>query len=62
VIEFDVEGDDVPHAQQVRDRIIFAILRKFAAEGISIPYPTQTSYTAAPNGKFILPYPEEAKA
>lgn len=62
VIEFDVEGDDVPHAQQVRDRIIFAILRKFAAEGISIPYPTQTSYTAAPDGKFILPYPEEAKA
>ncbi|WP_250845230.1 hypothetical protein, partial [Escherichia coli] len=28
VIEFDVEGDDVPHAQIVRDRIMFAILRK----------------------------------
>jgi len=62
MIEFDVEGDDVPHAQIVRDKIIFGILRKFAAEGISIPYPTQTSYTAAPDGKFILPYPEETKA
>lgn len=62
VIEFDVEGDDVPHAQQVRDRIIFAILRKFAAEGITIPYPTQTAFTAAPDGRLILPYPEEARA
>jgi small-conductance mechanosensitive channel len=62
VIEFDVEGDDVPHAQQVRDRIIFAILRKFAAEGISIPYPTQTAFTAAPDGRLIMPYPEEARA
>jgi len=62
VIEFDVAGDDVPHAQLVRDKIMFAILRRFAAEGISIPYPTQTSYTADPSGKFILPYPAEARA
>ena len=38
------------------------VVRRFAAEGISIPYPTQTSYTADPSGRFILPYPEEAKA
>ena len=59
MIEYDVEGDDMPHAQKVRDKIMFAIVRRFAAEGIVIPYPTQTSYTAAPDGTLILPYPDE---
>jgi small-conductance mechanosensitive channel len=62
VVEFDVDGDDAPLANVVRDKIIFAILRKFAAEGISIPYPTQTTFTAAPDGKMIMPYAQEARA
>jgi small-conductance mechanosensitive channel len=57
VIEFDVPGDDVPHAQAVRDKLMLGILRRFAAEGIRIPYPTQTSFTAAPDGTIIMPYP-----
>lgn len=59
MIEFDVDGDDVPNAQEVRDKIMFAILRRFAADGIVIPYPTQTAFTAAPDGTLILPYPAE---
>lgn len=55
---FDIPGDDWPTAHKVRDRVIIAILRRFAAEGISIPFPTQTTYTADPSGKLILPYPE----
>ncbi len=55
---FDLPGDDWPTAHKVRDKVIIAILRRFAAEGISIPYPTQTTYTADPQGKLILPYPE----
>ncbi|MCR5871605.1 MULTISPECIES: mechanosensitive ion channel family protein [unclassified Sphingomonas] len=55
---FDIPGDDWPTAHKVRDKVIIAILRRFAAEGISIPYPTQTTYTADPSGKLILPYPE----
>ena len=48
MIEYDVEGDDMPHAQIVRDKIMFAIVVRFAEEGITIPYPTQTAFTAAP--------------
>lgn len=55
---FDIPGDDWPTAHKVRDAVIIGILRRFAAEGISIPYPTQTTYTADPSGKLILPYPE----
>jgi small-conductance mechanosensitive channel len=61
VIEFDVPGDDVPHAQAVRDKLMLGIIRTFAAEGISIPYPTQTTFTAAPDGRIIMPYPDAAK-
>jgi len=58
VVEFDVPGDDVPHAQAVRDKLMLGILRKFGEEGISIPYPTQTTFTAAPDGTIIMPYPD----
>jgi small-conductance mechanosensitive channel len=61
-IEFDVEGGEWPIAHDMRDKIAIGILRRFAEEGIVIPYPTQTSYTAAPDGTLILPYPEEPEA
>lgn len=47
---------DVGHP--TRDRILVGIVRKLAEEGISIPYPTQTTYTAAPDGRIIMPYPD----
>ena len=55
---FDVPGDDWNTAHPMRDRIVVSIMRRFAREGISIPYPTQTTYTAAPDGRIIMPYPE----
>ncbi|MDF7774982.1 mechanosensitive ion channel [Sphingomonas sp. AOB5] len=59
MIEYDVPGDDMPEAQVVRDKILFGILRRFAEEKITIPYPTQTAFTAAPDGTLIPPYPLE---
>ena len=47
---------DVGHP--TRDRILIGIVRKLAEEGISIPYPTQTTFTAAPDGRIIMPYPD----
>ncbi|UYY78886.1 mechanosensitive ion channel family protein [Sphingomonas sp. R1] len=47
---------DVGHP--TRDRILVGIVRKLAEEGISIPYPTQTTFTAAPDGRIIMPYPD----
>ncbi|WP_404476357.1 mechanosensitive ion channel family protein [Novosphingobium sp. BL-52-GroH] len=53
----DVQGKDWSIAHPLRDRLMVAIVRRFAQEGISIPYPTQTAFTAAPDGKLIMPYP-----
>ncbi len=53
----DVEGDwSIGHP--TRDRIATAILRRFAEEKIALAYPTQTTFTAAPDGTLIYPYPE----
>jgi small-conductance mechanosensitive channel len=54
----DVPGKDWGVAHPLRDRLLVAIMKRFAAEGISIPYPTQTTYTAAPDGTLVMPYPQ----
>lgn len=53
----EVHSGDWAIGHPTRDRILVGIVRKLAEEGISIPYPTQTTYTAAPDGKLIMPYP-----
>ena len=58
----DVPGGDWGVAHPLRDRLLVSIMKRFAAEGISIPYPTQTTYTAAPDGTIIMPYPEARPA
>jgi len=39
-----------------RAAIIIALLGRFAEEGIEFAYPTQTTFTAAPDGKLVMPY------
>ncbi|MFT4054675.1 MAG: mechanosensitive ion channel [Novosphingobium sp.] len=56
----DVPGKDWSIAHPLRDRLMVAIVQRFAQEGISIPYPTQTTFTAAPDGTMIMPYPDKA--
>ncbi|KMS51088.1 mechanosensitive ion channel protein MscS [Novosphingobium barchaimii LL02] len=58
----DVPGRDWAIAHPLRDRLVVAIMKRFAAEGISIPYPTQTTFTAAPDGTMIMPYSENGGA
>ncbi|WP_343346376.1 mechanosensitive ion channel family protein [Sphingomicrobium sp. XHP0239] len=38
--------------------VLIAITRLFAEEGIEFAYPTQTTFTSAPDGTMIMPYPE----
>jgi small-conductance mechanosensitive channel len=38
-----------------RQAVGFAIVRRFAELGVALAYPTQTSFTAAPDGRFIDP-------
>ena len=39
-----------------KSAIIIAILRIFAREKIDMAYPTQTTFTAAPDGTMVMPY------
>ena len=56
-LEFDTPFPDYQHAYDARTKVGLAIFRRFATEGISIPYPTQTNFTAAPDGRLMMPYP-----
>ncbi|WP_394647972.1 mechanosensitive ion channel family protein [uncultured Sphingomonas sp.] len=56
VLQVDTPGDDWATAHATRNRLLVAIIRRFASEGIAIPYPTQTTYTAAPDGTLVMPY------
>jgi small-conductance mechanosensitive channel len=45
-----------------RTEIMTALLEAFAKERIEFAYPTQTTFTAAPDGTMIMPYPPGAAA
>ena len=54
---FDAQVPEIPEAKSAFQAVGIAILRVFAANGIAFAYPTQTSFTAAPDGTLIMPYP-----
>jgi small-conductance mechanosensitive channel len=56
---FEIEGPDFEPVFETRHAILLGILDAFARAGIAIAYPTQTSFTAAPDGTHIMPYPPE---
>jgi small-conductance mechanosensitive channel len=39
-----------------RSAIILNLVTMFAAEGVEFAYPTQTTFTAAPDGTLVMPY------
>jgi small-conductance mechanosensitive channel len=53
---FDIESDDVEEMFTARHDIGIAIIDRFASEGIEFAYPTQTTFTAAPDGTMVMPY------
>ena len=57
-LNFDVPDPDRRDYFQSRHRVGLAIWKRFKAEGIEFAYPTQTSFTAAPDGRTIMPYPD----
>lgn len=54
--EFDAHLPNWDDIYAMRHRIGLSILARFAAEGIEFAYPTQTTFTAAPDGRMIMPY------
>lgn len=60
-LDFEMEMDasaDFEAAYQKRHEVGVAILKRFNDEGIEFAYPTQTTFTSAPDGTMIMPYPE----
>jgi hypothetical protein len=53
---YDDRGKDVDTRSANRSRICIGILRIFAGEKIDFAYPTQTTFTAAPDGTMIMPF------
>jgi small-conductance mechanosensitive channel len=54
---FDVGTTDQNKVVADRTAVALAVLRTFNEQGLSFAYPTQTSFSAAPDGRFVLPYP-----
>lgn len=50
------KGRDAEALFAKRQAIVIDLLRRFAAAGIEFAYPTQTTFTAAPDGKLVMPY------
>lgn len=57
--EFDVKSEVWQKVFDARHQVLIALLKRFNEEGIEFAYPTQTSFTAAPDGTLIMPYPPE---
>lgn len=57
-LDFDILSSQYEPVYQGRHTIGLAILQKFNEEGLEFAYPTQTTFTSAPDGEMIMPYPE----
>jgi small-conductance mechanosensitive channel len=53
---FDVPSEDIDVMFATRHVVGIAIMERFAREHIQFAYPTQTTYTAAPDGTMVMPY------
>jgi small-conductance mechanosensitive channel len=55
---FHVESPRLEDFLIAREAVMLDILRRFAELDIQFAYPSQASFTAAPDGRLIMPYPE----
>jgi len=58
---FDVGTTDQNKVAGDRTAVALAVLRSFAEHGLEFAYPTQTTFTAAPDGTMIMPYAPPAE-
>jgi small-conductance mechanosensitive channel len=53
---YDSRSTDLNKVAADRSAVALAVLRSFAEHGIQFAYPTQTTFTAAPDGTLVMPY------
>ena len=58
---FEITSLDPDVIAAHRSAIIMSLVTAFADEGIAFAYPTQTTFTAAPDGELVMPYAPPAK-
>jgi small-conductance mechanosensitive channel len=58
---FDVFSDEFDEVAAARTDIAIRLFEAMAKAGYEFAYPTQTTFTAAPDGTMIMPYPESPK-
>ena len=57
-LQFDVHSTDYEYVFATRSAICIEILEAFKEAGLDFAYPTQTTFTAAPDGTLVMPYAE----
>ena len=57
-LQFDVASSNYNEVFDARSKVCLAILRAFNQAAIEFAFPTQTTITADPSGRGIMPYPE----
>ncbi|ALJ11463.1 mechanosensitive ion channel family protein [Sphingopyxis macrogoltabida] len=55
---FDVYSEDYQVVTAARTDVAIRLFEAMAAAGYEFAYPTQTTFTSAPDGTMIMPYPE----
>jgi len=58
---FFAHDHDASAALELRHKVGMAILKRFAQEGLEFAYPTQTTFTAAPDGTMVYPYAQASE-
>jgi len=58
---YDDRSKDQDTLVQHKAAIITSLLRALAGKGLVLAYPTQTTFTAAPDGSLVMPYAPPAK-
>jgi hypothetical protein len=55
-IVYDHRTNDADAIARTKSEILIEIARLFTASGVEFAYPTQTTFTAAPDGTLVMPY------
>ncbi len=58
---FDIASLDPDVIAADRSAVIKSLLKIFADQGVQFAYPTQTTFTAAPDGALVMPYAPPSK-
>jgi small-conductance mechanosensitive channel len=53
---FHVASPDMNDFMAARQAVILGMIRRFGEIGAEFAYPTQTTFTAAPDGTLVMPY------